>query len=246
MQPDEAHAHGGGRPVSSSESSLAAPPDRESSPTYEPVLRFEAPYLIEKLVKDRVVDTAEEGEALFAEAKKFLILSHMDSDVSWNMYSRRVDEVWHQFVLFTAQYVDFCRRYFGEYLHHNPSNAPEVPGRPELKPSTFEGFRARYESVFGEPLPEIWLDSRSVSLSRRVINDNAGASRVSTEDGMACLAGPGGRIDVAVNEIARDALEFISCTGSFYVRELPGALTDEEKVGLVATLVEYRVLRVAP
>jgi hypothetical protein len=170
----------------------------------------------------------------------------MDSDVSWNMYSRRVDEVWHQFVLFTGQYIDFCHRYFGEYLHHNPSNAPEVPGRAELKPSTLEGFRARYESVFGEQLPEVWLDSRSVSLSRRVINDNAGASRVSIEDGMACLTGPGGRIDVVVNEIARDALEFISCTGSFYVRELPGALTDEEKVGLVATLVEYRVLRVAP
>ena len=63
---------------------------------------------------------------------------------------------------------------------------------------------------------------------------------------MACLAGPGGRIDVVVNDIARDALEFISCTGSFYVRELPGVLTDEEKVGLVATLVEHRVLRVAP
>ncbi|SIT58661.1 hypothetical protein BQ8794_550004 [Mesorhizobium prunaredense] len=49
-----------------------------------------------------------------------------------------------------------------------------------------------------------------------------------------------------INDIARDALEFISCTGSFYVRELPGTLTDDEKVGLVATLVEHRVLRVAP
>jgi hypothetical protein len=204
-------------PVSSSEPTLVAPADRESPATYEPILRFEAPYLIEKLVKDRIVDTADEGEALFAEAKKFLILSYMDSDVSWSMYSTRVDEAWHQFVLFTSQYVDFCHTYFGEYLHHNPSNAPEAPGRPELKPSTFEGFRARYESFFGEP-----------------------------QGGMACLAGPGGRMDVVVNDIARDALEFISCTGSFYVRELPGVLTDEEKIGLVATLVEHRVLRVAP
>jgi len=115
-----------------------------------------------------------------------------------------------------------------------------------LKPSTFEGFRARYESFFGEPLPDVWLDDRSVSLSRRVINDNAGRSRVSVEGDMACLASPGGRVDIVVNDIARDALEFISCTGSFYVRELPGLLLDEEKVGLVATLVEHRVLRVAP
>jgi hypothetical protein len=232
--------------VSSSELTLVAPADPELLATYVPVLQFEAPYLIEKLVKDRIVDRADEGEALFAEAKKFLILSYIDSDVSWNMYSTRVDEAWHQFVLFTSQYVDFCHRYFGEYLHHNPSSAPEVPGRPELKPSTFEGFRARYESFFGEPLPDVWLDSRSVSLARRVINDNAGRSQVSIEDGMACLTGPGGRIDVVVNDIALDALEFISCTGSFYVRELPGVLTDEEKVGLAATLVEHRVLRVAP
>jgi hypothetical protein len=232
--------------VSRSERTPVAPPERESLAAYEPVLRFEAPYVIEKLVKNRVVDTADEGEALFAEAKKFLILSYVDSDVSWNMYSARVDEAWHQFVLFTTQYVDFCHRYFGEYLHHNPSNAPKAQGRPALKPSTFEGFRARYESFFGEPLPDVWLDGRSVSLSRRVINDSAGTSRVSVEGGTACLAGPGGRIDVVVNEIARDALEFIACTGSFHVRELPGVLTDEEKVGLVATLVEHRVLRVAP
>jgi hypothetical protein len=246
MQPDHRSALGHGRSVSSSERTLVASADRESVATYGSVLRFEAPYLIEKLVKDRIVDTADEGEALFAEAKKFLILSYVDSDVSWNMYSTRVDEAWHQFVLFTSQYVDFCQRYFGAYLHHNPSNAPEVPGRAQLKPSTFEGFRARYESFFGESLPDVWLDGRSVSLSRRVINDNAGSSRVTVEDGMACLAGPGGRIDVVVNDIARDALEFISRTGSFYVRELPGELTDEEKVGLVATLVEHRVLRVAP
>jgi hypothetical protein len=232
--------------MSSSQRTLVAPADQQSPATYEQVLHFDAPYLIEKLVKDRIVDTAAEGEALFAEAKKYLILSYMDSDVSWDMYSRRVDEAWHQFVLFTSQYVDFCHRYFGQYLHHNPSNAPEVPGRPELKRSTFEGFRARYESFFGEPVPDVWLDDRSVSLSRRVINDNAGATRVSVEDEMACLAGPGGRIDVVVNEIAREALEFISCTSAFYVRELPDVLTDEEKVGLVATLVEYRVLRVAP
>jgi hypothetical protein len=232
--------------MSSSELTLVLPADRESLATYEPVLHFEAPYLIEKLVKDRIVDTTDEGEALFAEMKKFLILSCVDSDVSWNMYSTRVDEAWHQFVLFTSQYIDFCHRYFGEYLHHNPSNAPEAPGRSELKPSTFEGFSARYETFFGETLPDVWLDSRSVSLSRRVINENAGRSRVSVEGGMARLAGPSGRIDVVVNDIAQDALEFISCTGSFHVRELPGVLTNEEKVGLVATLVEHRVLRVAP
>jgi hypothetical protein len=232
--------------VTSAEKPAVAAADRAALAAYEPVLAFEAPYLVEKLVKDRIVDSAAEGEALFAEAKKFLILSAVDEDVSWDMYSRRVDEVWHQFVLFTSQYVEFCQRYFGEYLHHSPSNAPVPPGRPVLKPTTFESFRARYETFFGEPLPEVWFDGRSVSLSRRVLNDHAGTSQVTVEDGAACLAGPGGRMDVVVDEIAREALEFIASTGSFYVRELPGVLTDEEKVGLIAALVEHRVLRVAP
>lgn len=213
---------------------------------YQPVLDFAAPYLIEKLIKDRLVDTAEEGEALFAEAKKFLILSFTDVDVSWDMYSTRIDETWHKFVLFTSQYADFCHRYFGRYLHHNPDNAPRSPGGEQWKPSTFQQFRARYEAFFGQPLPHAWLDERSVSLSRRVINHHAGDARVTIADGMACLTSAGGRTDVVVNDIARDALEFIACTGAFYVRELPGVLTDEEKVGLVATLVEHRILRVAP
>lgn len=220
--------------------------DRALLAKYEPVLQFPAPYLIEKLVKDRLVDTPEEGEALFIEAKKFLILSFIDVGVSWDMYSTRIDETWHKFVLFTRQYADFCHRYFGRYLHHNPDNAPGPPGDEPSMPSTFQQFRVRYEAFFGEPLPDVWLDECSVSLSRRVINHNAGESRVTVDAGLACLSSAGGRTDVVVDDIARDALEFISCTATFYVRELPGSLTDEEKVGLAATLVEHRILRVAP
>jgi hypothetical protein len=58
------------------------------------------------------------------------------------------------------------------------------------------------------------------------------------------LLTPAGDVLVSVNEFARDALSFVARTGAFYVRELPGDLTDDEKVALVATLVEYRILRV--
>ncbi len=212
--------------------------------SYEAVLQFQAPYLVEKLVKDHIADSVEEAEVLFAEAKKFLIMSHAEPDVLWNMYSSRVDEAWHQFVLFTRQYVDFCQRYFGKYLHHNPSNAPDVPESEGSVPSTAEAFRDRYESFFGERLPEVWLDHRSVRLSRRIINDNAGRSQVTVDAGMVRLAGPAGKVEVDVNDIALEAMKFISRTGSFYVRELPGELTDDEKIGLVSTLVEHHVLRV--
>jgi hypothetical protein len=88
-------------------------------------LNHEAPFLIEKLVKDRIVETASEAEALFTEVKRFLVLAQADNTAKLQMYSRRVDECWHQFVLFTAQYFEFCQRYFGRYVPHRPGNAPE-------------------------------------------------------------------------------------------------------------------------
>ena len=54
------------------------------------------------------------------------------------------------------------------------------------------------------------------------------------------------RISQPTNTLARDAIDFIARTRDFYVRELPGDLTDDEKVGVVQALVRSGVLRVAP
>ena len=64
-----------------------------------------------------------------------------------------------------------------------------------------------------------------------------------SDDDMLDLVTPAGDVLVSVNEFARAALGFVAHTGAFYVRELPGELTDDEKVALIATLVEYRILR---
>lgn len=38
------------------------------------------------------------------------------------MYSESVDYTWHQFILNTREYHNFCQEYFGKFLHHIPSN----------------------------------------------------------------------------------------------------------------------------
>jgi hypothetical protein len=207
-------------------------------------LAHEAPYLIEKLVKNRVVDSAEEGRALFLEVKRYLVLNQIDRTRIWKMYSLRVDEAWHQFILYTAEYLTFCQRYFGRYVHHRPSNAPDtgLPGRaPE---ATFAEFADRYREVFEVDLPSYWVDSSSVRPHRRILNDRAGHFRVHSADSMVDLVGHNGVVLFSVSELAAEALEFIAGTGEFYVRELPGDLTDDEKVGLIATLVDDKLLRV--
>jgi hypothetical protein len=211
-------------------------------------LCFEAPYLIEKLVNDHVCASEDEARTLFREVKRYLFLNRADQSKLWEMHSFRIDEVWHQFVLFTRQYTDFCMRYFGAYSPHNPSNAPESPKHnagKTLQVATFKEFHAYYEKVFGEPLPDCWYDERSVSLHRRVLDARVGKLLLKEEGGKVELVDGVGDVVFAVNSLAAQAMSFIADTGAFYVRELPGDLEDDEKIALVATLVEHKLLRLA-
>jgi len=221
-----------------------------SSPHDEPsgfrgALAYEAPFLIEKLIKDHIVANAGEGEVLFTELKRYLVLTRHDPHIAWQMYSRRVDEVWHQFVLFTREYALFCDQHLAGFAHHSPSNAPQVASHRESEKSTFRSFAARYRQVFGHDLPECWSDERSLTLSRRLISDKAHRLVVSEDADRVSLVDEGGAVRFSVDSIAREAVTFIATTGAFYVRELPGDLTDEERIAIAATLVEQRLLRVA-
>lgn len=207
-------------------------------------LDYEAPFLIEKLVKDHIVDTPAEAEALFVEVKRYLVIAALDPGKSWHMYSLRVDECWHQFILFTRQYVEFCRQHFGRYVPHAPSNSPDAGPAPAQR-TTFKEFNARYQELFRTPLTDIWIDARHVSLNRRVLNDHQGRLKLRSSDGMIEILDKDDEPVVAVNDLAAAALDFIGRTGAFYVRELPGGLDEEEKVALVSMLVECRMLRLA-
>lgn len=37
------------------------------------------------------------------------------------MPSRVADELWHEFILYTKAYDEFCRKAFGRFLHHTPA-----------------------------------------------------------------------------------------------------------------------------
>lgn len=206
-------------------------------------LDYEAPFLIEKLVKDHMVDTPEEAEVLFTEVKRYLVIAALDPEKSWHMYSLRIDDCWHQFILFTKQYIEFCKLYFGRYVPHAPSNSPDTGLAPKQR-TTFREFNARYQELFQSELPEIWVDARNVSLDRRVLNDYRGRLKLRVDDGMIEILSKDDQPVAAVNDLAAEALRFIGRTGGFYVRELPG-LDDDEKVALASMLVECRVLRLA-
>jgi hypothetical protein len=43
------------------------------------------------------------------------------------MPSQVVDDAWHEFILFTRQYQQFCERGLGRFLHHTPAEAMRAP-----------------------------------------------------------------------------------------------------------------------
>ncbi len=216
----------------------------------EKALAFDAPCVIDRLVRDRVAVTPMVAEQLFTEAKKYLVLCAATPDRSFGMFSAMVDEAWHAFVLFTTEYTEFGHRYFGDYIHHAPagergsSETTRAGGRPQ-EPASFDDVRHRYEELFGQSLPAVWYDGNSVAPSSRVINDKAWMLAVIVDDHTIHLIDDTGDI-LSVNEIADEAVNFIVHTHDFNVRELPGGLTPEEKVGVIQPLVRMGVLRLAP
>jgi hypothetical protein len=175
--------------------------------------------------------------------KRYLVLCDALPELTFGMYSARVDAAWHAFILFTAEYTEFGIRCCGGYLHHAP-----VVGRddPSHEGATFEEFRDHYAELFAESLPAIWYDEVSVAPNRRVINDWAGRLRLTFDAGMVGLLDDAGDPLLSVDRFASDAMHFIADMTDFYVRELPGDLSAEEKVGLIRPLVRAGVLRIAP
>ncbi|WP_136623214.1 glycine-rich domain-containing protein [Mycobacterium attenuatum] len=246
----------------------AAPGGHVLSGRLRRALGFEAPYVLDRLLSDRVVDTRAQAQEMFSETKKYLVLCELSPDTAIGMYSGLVDAAWHAFVLFTAEYIEYCQRFFGRYVGHAPTIAEPRPSSgsrsrkpvaaavnadrrgdsrgPVRKKSSFDDFRHRYEAVFQQTLPDIWYDERCISLNRRMIRDDRqGSLSLTRHDGHVELCRPDGSSLVCVNELADAALQFILATGVFYVRELPGGLTDEEKVGLIQALTHCGTLKIA-
>lgn len=68
----------------------------------------------------------EEIEDLFQETKKFLLISDRNIGKLYiNDETLIIDEMWHNFILFTIDYEKFCFKFFGRFIHHTPLSKKE-------------------------------------------------------------------------------------------------------------------------
>lgn len=76
------------------------------------------------------------------EALDFVIVMHLEMQM--------MDDMWHNFILHTRDYAEFCQNYFGEFVHH-------VPSIVEQQPEVFKDFEiemTRYLSYVYDHLGE--------------------------------------------------------------------------------------------
>lgn len=61
--------------------------------------------------------------------KRYFIMTTLLKDTP--MFSEKVDELWHEMLMFTREYEDFSKKYYGTTLHHAP-NIKIIPD-PDLR-----------------------------------------------------------------------------------------------------------------
>lgn len=93
--------------------------------------------------------TAAETDRALAEVIKFLMLAAENSRGALTP-SARVDLAWHEFILFTRTYQQFCDQQFGKLIHHEPS------ANHELNSGQYAETLQRYRERFGDPPANFW------------------------------------------------------------------------------------------
>ena len=73
--------------------------------------------LIERFSMQKKI-SVQESEYQFECLKEFLLQCSLSSKPI--QPSKQIDEMWHEFILFTRDYYYFCKNYLGQFVHHVP------------------------------------------------------------------------------------------------------------------------------
>jgi hypothetical protein len=110
------------------------------------VLKFSHSSVISKYAKQENYSLSI-AEKDFKECLKFLYLC-VNSNGFICSPSNRIDKVWHNFILFTRDYKNFCDEYLGVFIHHNPTDGADA--------LAYMNTRELAEIEFGDLDPDCW------------------------------------------------------------------------------------------
>jgi hypothetical protein len=101
--------------------------------------------------------TDEDAQLAIQLYKRFLWLVLKYGKQQQIVPTKEIDEVWHNHILHTQNYVADCQAIAGQYIHHDPSDASAEDTRKLT--DNFAITRELYLNEFGEPLPYYLSDT---------------------------------------------------------------------------------------
>lgn len=136
-------------------------------PSLDEVLDFDFPALKRRFSRDIKTDSIETDE-VFTELKRWLWLlnehayeskqaSITPKELSVFSHFLIIDEMWHQFILFTKEYANFCHEKFGYFIHHAPNVDEHEYSKDEYQADIAEFMNYAYEKI-GEHTLTLWFD----------------------------------------------------------------------------------------
>jgi hypothetical protein len=95
-------------------------------------LHFIKTYAFHPVLKDKVREkyphlSEEDADVVMAALRDYFIICRMGNHRLISMPSKVADVAWHEFILCTRWYDEFCKKAFGRFLHHTPNVAMKSP-----------------------------------------------------------------------------------------------------------------------
>ncbi len=113
----------------------------------ESILSYQNDAVVNRFCKEHGY-SKEDGLVIFAELKKFLTLAVVDTEVQYSP-SKAQDAMWHEFIMYTKDYIKFCEDFLGRFVHH-------VPCEGNQKITNGCSAKKRAVELFGQIVPKYW------------------------------------------------------------------------------------------
>ena len=137
--------------------------------TLEEILAYRHPRVEERFCRF-FKKTPEEAEQTFADLMRFFWASekheqdktslkqdNLDFVFIMDEAMKPIDDIWHIFLLYTKDYMEFCDKYFGEYIHHLPDIVPGMDHTPEQFEENLTRFINYNYDLLGHETIERWF-----------------------------------------------------------------------------------------
>ena len=142
-------------------------------PTLDEVLKYTNIHVIRRYEHD-FHDNKLSSKDAFREMLKFLWCAeklrrdkqadpaNTDLDFTFFLHHemREIDDMWHTFILFTKDYMEFGMRYFGHYVHHAPTTDEEKSEMKLDKENMTEQDKKQLSYIYdnlGKKTLEVWF-----------------------------------------------------------------------------------------